>query len=165
MTIEEFLALIDDKQSPAPAKELATFEGAIGHPLPDDYRRFLVACNGGYVGGSLWFKGPTPKGEAADAGVHHIGGFREEWHFSLPYHRECYDGRIPSDLVWVMDDPFGNAICVGLSGPHRGEVFFWDHENEPDDDWDGSLESAGNLQLLANTFTEFVAGLRQSDDE
>jgi hypothetical protein len=165
MTIDEFLAKIDDKRPPAPAEELAAFERAIGHPLPDEYRRFLVACNGGYVGGSLWFKGPTPGGEAADAGVHHIGGFREEWHFSLPEHRECYDGRIPAALVWVMDDPFGNAICVGLSGPHRGRVYFWDHENEPDGDWDGAVESAGNLQLLADSFTEFVAGLAPSGDD
>ncbi len=90
MAIHEFLAVIDDKQPPAPAKELAAFERVIGHPLPDDYRRFLVACNGGFVGGSLGFKGPTPEGKAADAGAHHIGGFRGEWHFSLsdlPDHR------------------------------------------------------------------------------
>jgi hypothetical protein len=165
MTIDDFLLVIDDKQPPAPAVELAAFERAIGRSLPDDYRRFLVACNGGYVGGSLWFKGPTPEGKAADAGVHHIGGFRKEWHFSLPEHRDCYNGRIPAALLWIMDDPFGNAVCVGLSGPHRGRVFFWDHENEPDDDWDGAVESAGNLRLLANSFTEFVAGLRPLEND
>ena len=159
MTIDEFLSVIDKKLAPAPPERLSAFERTIGHTLPDDYRQFLVACNGGYVGGALWFNGPTPNGTSADAGVHHIGGFRKEWHFSLPEHRECYVGRIPAALVWVMNDPFGNAICVGLSGPHRGQVFFWDHENEPDEDWDGSVESAGNLQLLANSFTEFIAGL------
>ena len=40
----------------------------------------------------------------------------------------------------------GNAICLGLSGEHRGRVYFWDHENEPDpDEWDGEVETAGNL--------------------
>ncbi len=165
MTIDEFLAVIDDMQPPAPAEELAAFERAIGHSLPNDYRQFLVGCNGGYVGGSRWFTGPTPEGKSADAGVHHIGGFRDEDYFSLAESQECYEGRIPKALLWIMDDPFGNAICIGLSGPHRGRVYFWDHENEPDDDWDGSVESAGNLQLLANSFTDFVAGLAPSADD
>ncbi len=163
MTIDELLSAIENKQAPAPPPELAAFEKAVGSSLPDDYRQFLIACNGGYVGGSLWFNGPTPEGKAADAGIHHVGGFREEWHFSLPEHRETYDGRIPSDLLWIMDDPFGNAICIGLIEPYRGRMYFWDHENEPDEDWNGLVESAGNLQLLANSFTEFVAGLRPSD--
>ncbi|MBX7104030.1 MAG: SMI1/KNR4 family protein [Gemmataceae bacterium] len=165
MTIDELYAAIDDKQPPAPLEDLASFERAIGHTLPDDYRQFLVACNGGHIGGSLWFKGPTPEGLAADAGLHHVGGFREENYFSLDDKRKCYAGRIPAALVWVADDPFGNAICVGVNGPHRGRVYFWDHENEPGDDWDGAVESAGNLQLLANSFTEFVAGLAPSGED
>jgi len=161
MTIDEFLAIIDHKLPPAPPAQLAALEKKVGLSLPDDYRRFLIACNGGYVGGKVWFKGPTPEGKTADAGVHHIGGFREEWHFSLAANSECYKDRIPKVLLWVMDDPFGNAICVGLSGKHKGCVYFWDHENEPDDEeWDGEIETAGNLQLLANTFTEFVSGLQ-----
>lgn len=64
-----------------------------------------------------------------------------------------------------MDDPFGNAICLGISGNERGKVYFWDHEMEPDDDWDGRLETAGNVQLIADSFTEFVAGLAPNDDE
>jgi hypothetical protein len=166
MLVADLLAAIDDKQAPTTPEQrsvfgvaLATFEATLGHTLPADYRDFLSQCNGGYVGGALWFKGPTPEGKPADAGVHHVGGFRAEWHFSLPEHRTCYDGRIPAELVWVMDDPFGNAICVGLSGTRRGAVFFWDHENEPQDGWDGTFETAGNIQLLANTFAEFVEGL------
>jgi hypothetical protein len=160
MNIDEFVAVVREKKPPAPPNELAAFEKEIGHPLPEDYRKFLIACNGGFVGGSLWFKGPTPNGDGADAGVHHIGGFREESYFSLRWTRECYVGRIPDALLWIMDDPFGNAICLGVAKPYRGQVFFWDHENEPDENWDGSVESAGNLQLLANSFTDFVAGLQ-----
>lgn len=165
MTIDEFLKVIDNKLPPAPPKELAEFERTIGHSLPEDYRKFLVACNGGYVGGALWFMGPTPEGLTAEAGVHHIGGFRDEGYYCLNTNWKCYVGRIPAALLWIMDDPFGNAICVGLSGPHLGRVFFWDHENEPDEDWDGSVESAGNLRLLANSFTDFVAGLRPLEND
>jgi hypothetical protein len=160
MTIDDFLAVIEDKLPPTPLTELAAFEEAIGYPLPETYRRFLIACNGGYVGGKLWFKGPTPEGRSADAGIQHLCGFREERHFSLDDAFECYGGRIPKALVWVMDDPFGNAICVGVAAEHRGRLYFWDHENEPEkEQWDGNVETAGNIQLLAYSFTDFVAGL------
>ena len=165
MTPDLFLGAIKKKLAPAPASKLLAFEHALGCRLPEDYRAFLIACNGGFVGGSLWFTGPTPTGDRADAGVHHIGGFREEPHFSLEWARDCYAGRIPDDLLWVMDDPFGNAICLGVHGEHQGKVFFWDHENEPDEEWEGSVEGAGNLQLLANSFAEFVAGLHPLADD
>jgi hypothetical protein len=168
MTIDEFVAEIEEKLPPAPVDALGAFEADIGQRLPDDYRRFLVMCNGGYVGGRLWFTGPNPEGRDTDAGVHHIGGFRQENYFSLASARDCYQGsdqRIPKALLWIMDDPFGNAICLGLTGKHRGRVYFWDHECEPDpDDWDGQVETAGNILLLANSFTDFVAGLRQPDE-
>jgi hypothetical protein len=163
MRIDQFLSEIAEKLPPAPPDQLDGFEADLGVILPADYRNFLISCNGGYVGGRYWFMGPTPEGKAADAGVHHIGGFREESHFSLAWARDCYQGeelRIPRDLIWIMDDPFGNAICLGIRGEHRGRVYFWDHEREPDaDEWNGEVQTAGNLQLLADSFTDFVAGL------
>ena len=163
MTVDEFVLFVESKQPPAPEPRLRAFEAAIGGPLPADYRAFLVATNGGSLGGKLWFIGPTPEGLKADAGVHHVGGFRREQWFSLERSREVYQGldlRIPRELVWVMDDPFGNAICLGVRGRYCGKVYFWDHEEEPEPEtWDGAIETAGNLMLLANSFTEFVGGL------
>jgi hypothetical protein len=164
MTLTEFLAAVEKKLPPAGQADIERLEASLGCRLPEEYRAFLAACNGGYVGGLLWFTGPTPSGEVADAGVHHVGGFRQEPHFSLAWAREVYEGRIPEDLLWIMDDPFGNALCLGIQGPHTGKVFFWDHENEPGDDWDGRVETAGNLQLLANSFPAFVAGLHRNEN-
>jgi hypothetical protein len=153
MTIEEFLAVIDDKQAPAPLTLLDAFEAEIEHRLPEDYRDFLIRCNGGYAAGSVVFQGPTPDGSPADACPNHIGGFRDENYFSLQWARMCYQSdeelRIPKALLWIMDDPCGNAICIGLSGKHREHLYFWDHENEPDPEaWDGEVETAGNIDIL-----------------
>jgi hypothetical protein len=164
MTIDEFIAQVKNKLPPAPADELARFEDEIGHALPKDYRYFLSHCNGGSVGGRHWYRGKNPEGREIEAGIHHIGGFRSESYFSLPRHRRTYSGRIPEALLWIHDDPFGNAICLGLAGHYRGRVYFWDHENEPDEGWDGSVESSGNVRLIANSFTDYVAGLRELDD-
>jgi hypothetical protein len=148
MTIDEFLQAIKKTAPPAPTHKLAQLEVALGVLLPD------------------WYKGPTPAGDPADAGVHHIGGFREESYFSLERARECYAGRIPNELLWIMDDPFGNAICLGVRGTHRGNIYFWDHEMEPDpDSWDGQVDTAGNVSLIAGSFAEFVAGLKPTTDE
>ncbi|HQE44693.1 MAG TPA: SMI1/KNR4 family protein [Phycisphaerae bacterium] len=123
-------------------------------------------CNGGHVGGRFWFKGPTPDGCEADAGVHHVGGLREERRFSLVWARDCYEAGMPRGLIWIMDDPFGNAICLGVGGKYHGKVFFWDHEQEPDaDEWNGEVETAGNVQLLSDSFSDFVAGLTATAGE
>jgi hypothetical protein len=163
MRIDVFVFRVKQKMPPAAADEVARFEALIGHALPDDYRSFLIRCNGGFGGGRFWFRGKNPEGRQVEAGVARIGGLRDEPHFSLLWNRDCYAGRIPAALIWIHDDPFGNAICLGVAGEYRGRVYFWDHGNEPGEDWDGSVETAGNLTLLANSFTEYVAGLRELD--
>jgi hypothetical protein len=78
MTIDEFIAQVKENSPPAPPGKVTGFDAINGHPLPDDYRRFLVNCNGGYVGGRYWYGGMNPVGHEVEAGVHHIGGFRKE---------------------------------------------------------------------------------------
>ncbi|HYR10999.1 MAG TPA: SMI1/KNR4 family protein [Longimicrobium sp.] len=158
MTIDEFVATLSHRGPPLAPEEIDAFEREIGHTLPEDYRRFLSLCNGGFGGGRFWF---------VDAGVHHVGGLREESSFSLRHARRVYqldEPRIPRSLIWIMDDPFGNAICLGVSGIERDRVFFWDHEGEPDpENWDGQAITADNVEMLAESFTDFVEGLEESD--
>jgi hypothetical protein len=43
-------------------------------------------------------------------------------------------------------------------------VYFWIHDEQPDpQEWDGEVETAGNVILLANSFTDFVAGIIPRD--
>src|SRR5260370_1154023 len=93
-------------------------------------------------------RAPHPNGRPKRA-----GGLREESYFSVEWcyeNYQRYELRIPKDLIWIGEDPFGNAMCLGISGAHRGKVFFWDHENEADPElWDGCVETADNIDLLA----------------
>jgi len=165
VTINEFIEQIDDKLPPAPPDQIAAFEADLGQRLPEDYRRFLVACNGGWLGEKfLEFEGLGLEGSAVGTGLHHIGGLRKEDYYSLVGARSIYP-RLPSSLVWIMDDPSGNAICIGVAGSHRRRIYLWDDENAPDDDWDGVVETAGNIELLANSFTDFVAGVRDTEND
>jgi hypothetical protein len=169
VTIDEFVAALDDRGRPSAPQAVDAFEREVGHALPEDYRGFLALCNGGYAAGRLVFTGPATAGGDEGAAINHVGGLRREYGFSLQQRRNRFQGgelRIPRSLLWIMDDPFGNAFCLGVADAERGRVYLWDHEAEPDpDEWDGQVETAGNLTLLAGSFREFVAGVREADDE
>jgi hypothetical protein len=175
MTIDELIAVLDataeqalppaalrllgPSKVPPPSQDaMAAFEAESGATLPDDYRWFLLQSNGGCLRGHYCFEN-----EAAFVRVNSVGGLQGA--HSLRAARACYQGhpvRIPRALLWIMDDLGGNAVCLGLSGQHRGRVYFWDHDEEPDpDEWHGEVETAGNIRLLAESFTQFVAGLRE----
>ncbi len=179
MTIDELVAAIDAKAEQAlppaaarlfgPSKvppplldEIEAFEADVGSKLPQDYREFLTRSNGGYID---WHEFDVP---IAMGLVSRVGGLRAEPELSLRFARACFQGnelQIPRALLWIMSDPGGNAICIGLTGKHRGRMYFWVHDEQPDpDEWDGEVETAGNIRLVAPSFTEFVAALRPPDE-
>lgn len=164
MTIEEFRAYLAKPGTLLSEAEITAFEKDIGTTLPDDYRSFLQTVNGGWVGGALLISGTTDDGDPIDSDLHHIGGLRSEPHMDLRAARATYQdwlARIPRDLIWIMDDSTGNAICLGIAGDARGKVYFWGHELEPDlDETDGTIEGMGNITLIAHSFASFFSGLQ-----
>src|SRR5262245_12124285 len=140
------LRLLGPSKVPPPSQdEIEAFEAEIGTTLPDDYRQFLARTNGGYLD---WYRldRPTPEGRSWTAVVSEVGGLREESDLSLRSARSCYQGselQIPRALLWIMGDPGGNGICIGLTGSYRGRVYFWIHDEQPDPhEWDGEIETA-----------------------
>jgi hypothetical protein len=75
--------------------------------------------------------------------------------------------KIPPALLWIMGDPGGNAVCLRLTGPHRGTVYYWVHDEPPSEGvWDGEVETAANIWPLAASFNDFLDGFghNQEDD-
>jgi len=63
---------------------------------------------------------------------------------------------LPAELIAFAEDYWGKLFCIGIRGPCRGKVYFWDHnQSYPGDElpgWDG-------LTLLAGSFDAFAAHL------
>lgn len=145
--------------------EVAAFEGKLGVRLPEDYRRFLAECNGGCHGGSWVYTDGAGNPSEADIDVHHVYGLREESYLRLPPNGWWRaEGVLPRELLEIMDDSFGNLICIALSGLHRGRVFFWLLDDPDPEDWDGRIESSSAIQPIADTFAEFIERLAPEDE-
>jgi hypothetical protein len=122
--------------------DVSHFEMGIAARLPDDYREFLIRHNGGY---------PEPSGFRGGNDV--LNFFFGLWqkHADLNYETLAHRGFIPEGLIPIACDPGGNLVLLEIARPHRGRVWFWDHEQS------GERDKA--VSLLANSFTEFVASL------
>ncbi|HEV7369455.1 SMI1/KNR4 family protein [Arenibaculum sp.] len=129
---------------------LADFEADLGFTLPEDYRDFLLAHNGGTPVPSTFVS--AREGEDRIESLYGLHDGPD--HLRLDEMWGIYRRRLPRGVLPVGDDPFGNAICIALAGRHRGRIYFWDHEREPEDD---PFEA---LTALADGFTAFLASLR-----
>jgi len=164
VTIDEVAAALRKPGDPATPEQVAAFEAEVGARLPDDYRAFLGAVNGGYLRGWHRYRGAAAGGQERTEYVQSLFGLRpDEPALSLRFHWGCgqnLEAGFPRGLVAVAADPGGNLFGLRLEGARRGAVYFWVHDLLPDPgEWDGRVETAENVVLLADSFAAFVAGV------
>lgn len=136
--------------------------------FPQIYKMFLQTYSEIVFMGDVYFYSIEKLKGSLD-GRHLMGAFYGIKNSSLNLKKqiECYNGRIPSCLIPIVELPGGDLLCLGISGDKKDKVFLWDHENEiaayrmlypnkkttsVDDYWE-------NTFLVANTFTEFINSL------
>jgi cell wall assembly regulator SMI1 len=150
-----------NRYGPLTEERLAKLERKLKCRLPDDYRAFMLANNGGRPTLSCFTVGEDTDGSLV------------EWFFAIhdqpyeepedwdpesrelpPYFGQPLEGVLKDfrsehsakDLLPVARDPGGNLICLGISGKRAGGVWWYDHETE-------------TFAKLAESFTAFLAGL------
>jgi len=140
--------------------ELANFESKIGYTLPVEYREFLLLYNGGKPIPDF-FK--VPEWQYEETYVTELKGLANGKPVDLSELFDLLDGRLPKGFIAIGSDPGGNQILLSLSNDKRGQVYFFDHENEPDDATD-NVEDYPNIYLVANSFNEFLKNLYSNDE-
>ena len=126
--------------------ELNEFEQVNGKKLPQDYRDFLLEFNGGM---------PNPNSNVKlDRVVLYILGMHNgDYYASLYKHIDMFAGRLPFSTFPIATDPFGNLYLMSLHSENYGQIFFWDHEGEPENQ-DGHY--VDNCSFVAYSFTQFL---------
>lgn len=134
---------------------IADAEKKLGVKLPEMYREFLLTHNGGKPQASV-FK-YEEEGKSNRSMVDFFLCLKQGDVYDLIENTKRLKGRIPVELLPIAIDPFGNMVCLAVSGDKTGSVFFWDHEEEVGDD---EVPGYANVYLIAKTFKEFLDGLQ-----
>jgi hypothetical protein len=128
----------------APAQSaLERFEAELRHRLPAEYRNFLLGIGGGRVHHPY----VDPISELGVGSFFGLGTPEEG--LDLRTNRTLTQDWIPSELLPIAGDSFGNLLCIGIAGDEAGKLFFCDHEG---DVFGGSM----TLSLVAESFDEFT---------
>lgn len=143
-------------KEPLTEDELRRAEGEIGAGLPGDYRRFLLAHNGGRPEECV-FRFKCEGKDWTPAAVAYFLAVYDGRHENLLEYHEAYRDRVPAGLLPVARDPGGNLILLGVSRGHEGRVYFWLQDSEPEE------PDFSNVCFVANSFDEFINSLRELD--
>jgi hypothetical protein len=161
MTID---ALISMKRSGPVISEsdVRCFEQKLGCRLPEDYREFLLAFNGGR---------PSLEQVAFSIGkgdtiLHSFDSLHDPEGDDIEETRERLSSQIPPELLVIGYDGLGSSICLVIHGDKRGEVWFYDtldpHEPKRRLAW---YDRKRDFKKLANSFTAFIQMLRPYDED
>ncbi|MDG5471434.1 SMI1/KNR4 family protein [Jeotgalibacillus sp. ET6] len=136
-------------------EQIEIFENENNIKLTEQYMNFLLKWNGGKVIPNL-FKISNEQGPSVLNVFYGIGDMYD----NLTDFIEIMDERLPVGFIPIGDDPSGNVICLGTKEPYYDKIYFWDHEQEPEDPDDMS-----NMYFLANDIDEFLDNLYEDSEE
>lgn len=147
--------------NPPPSGEAAVkaLEDTFSVVFPDDYRQFLLTINGGRPDPYIFDGGPA--GECILNEFYAIGGQGGQVG-DINEMAGLVDGRLPPKFVQIGEDPGGNLYLLATEGSGTTGVFFFDHENEPEDPnipW----RDFPNLQRIADSFGELLVKLENGE--
>jgi SMI1/KNR4 family protein SUKH-1 len=143
-------------------------ERQLGHELPEDYRCFLLEVNGGRPARThrtfVMQRAGRHRDETTLDTLHSLDDPDED--HDLAAHQLFRHEDYPENGLRIGYDAFGSALVLILSGPHRGEVWYFDIEDDSEDRPTDRVEwfDRRDVWKLADSFAEFMAGLRPLED-
>jgi hypothetical protein len=142
--------------------EIRTFEQKLGATLPDDYRSFMLEVNGGSPDANhSAFR--IRKHTSTLNSLHSIDDSNSDVDLETWWRSTRED--LPPGVLCIGHDSTGSRIVLALAAPHRGKVWFLDALNARPEDANPRVDwfDRRDVVKLANSFSEFMAGLRPLD--
>lgn len=136
---------------------LSAVEEMWGFNLPKDYREFLLKTNGGQPEKPLFSFYDKSDGSC----ISKFLGIKKSFNDNILLKQKDAGLRFPNNFIPIGSDVYGNLILLSVKNADRGKIYFWDHEMEADN---GEIPDYSNLTLIANSFEEFIASLRDEED-
>jgi len=134
---------------PTTEADIREFEAKLGHRLPEDYVAFLLRFNEGGVRFGKPVRSRVTENETPEwVSLDTIYPLEDLW---TVY--RLHEGLIPAYLLPVIDNGLGSYVCVAVSGPKRGAVFFWEHELI---DYDSKEPTDQGVFFVAPSFDAFL---------
>lgn len=125
------------------------YEEFTGFKLPKDYKLFLQLTNGGKPKKRYFlYKNKQDDGSLLSI----LFGFNENKYRNIIRYYNNTKSTIPNNMVPIGMDQGSNMILLSVKGQDYGKIYFADHETE--------TENFNNLILLADSFDEFINGLK-----
>lgn len=137
------------------SNEIKQFEEKVKITLPAQYTSFLLEWNGGKARPNTFYISEA-QGESVVSDFFPIGNMDE----NLEQIMSIYENRLPMGFIPIGEDPGGNLILLGTLEPYCGYVYFWDHEQEPEEP-----DDMRNMHLLAVSFYAFLDKLYADPDD
>ena len=130
-------------------KDLREFEGRHGVTLPDDYRRFMRACNGG-MPVPIAYETHSPY----EVGLLQLYSLNDDFPYDLD--RTCvstdWEEGYGLGYLQIGHDQGGSGIFLSTRGEDRGSIYFFEKEE--------TLRFPEGAVKIADSFKQFILSLR-----
>jgi len=136
--------------------DIRKLESKVGATLPGEYSAFLMRNNGGRPDPKFFpIQGfsNNPFGQVQDFfGIDDpVESCRLDWKY------RTFLGRLPEGFFPIACEDGGSLICIALTGPNMGRIYYWDFYGET------SPPTFSNVFLIAETFQQFLDSLQDYD--
>lgn len=138
---------------PVDQQDFAAIERLAGCALPVEVRSFLEQTSGSTPAKAEFRYGKSCNGASLIQFFYAVTGTARDDDLLLNA-LKVLKGRIPLKTLPIAEDPGGNVVLVYLEGDRRGEVWYWDHEQEG-----GPSTPDANLHFIASSLSAFLASL------
>ena len=151
-------------------EDVRRFEREFGHELPADYRAFLLEVNGGNAPCShcvFTLRRRARQDESVLRGLFSLNASDDQGDLATAQKHYNPDVKLPEGFLEIGYDGFGCPVVLPLVGQHRGEVWYFDIEDDSEDRPTDRVEwfDRRDVWKLADSFAEFMARLRPLEDD